>query len=106
MRARYSAFVLAKHRFLLKTQHPDFRKPEDRKTIKENIKHTQWLGLNLIATEKGQAQDNQGVVEFIASYMHNGQQGRHHERSLFVRQQGRWYYREPIPFNRDKASCL
>ncbi len=31
-------------------------------------------------------------VEFIASYLYRGEAGCLHERSRFIRQQGRWYY--------------
>ena len=43
-------------------------------------------------TEAGQEGDIKGVVEFRATYLVEGELGILHERSRFVREDGRWFY--------------
>jgi SEC-C motif-containing protein len=50
------------------------------------------LGLEICSTEQGGVDDNDGLVEFIASYRENGVVRSHHEISRFKREAGRWYY--------------
>lgn len=84
MRSRYSAYVLKNSLYLHDTWHPSTR-PADL-----DISHdeTPWQRLQIIATAKGEEDDNEGVVEFAACY----QGGQLHERSRFVREGGRWFY--------------
>lgn len=84
MRSRYSAFVLKLPDYLSATWHPSTR-PDDLDLSGDD---TQWQRLRIIATEAGWAGDDVGMVEFIA--YHEG--GQLHERSRFVRQEGRWFY--------------
>jgi SEC-C motif-containing protein len=86
MRSRYCAFVLGNERYLLATWHPRTRPasiPFD--------KNQKWLGLRVInASETGH---DCAEVEFIArSRVSNAAAVRHHERSRFVRESGRWLY--------------
>jgi SEC-C motif domain protein len=86
MRSRYSAFVLCNEQYLLATWHPS-RRPES-VLFASNQK---WLGLRIVdARVTGEAT---GEVEFIArSRASNAAAVRHHERSRFVRESGRWFY--------------
>lgn len=97
MRARYSAFSSANLRFLLDTLHPLYRKPGDRKALKEQFNQVAWLNLSVIAVQKGGEHDTDGIVEFVATFSENQQLGQHHERSMFVKIQDRWYYQAPLP---------
>ncbi len=96
MRARYSAFASANLRFLLDTLHPLYRKPGDRSALKAQFKRVKWLHLSVIAVQNGGERDTDGMVEFVATYSENQQLCQHHERSLFIRIDGRWYYQEPL----------
>ena len=86
MRSRYSAYVLCNERYLLTTWHPGTRPG----SIPFN-RNQKWLGLNVIdASTTGAAS---AEVEFIArSRVSNAAAVRQHERSRFVREDGKWYY--------------
>lgn len=86
MRSRYSAFVLCNETYLLATWHPSTR--PDSIPFNENQK---WLGLNIVATRS--TGEDSAEVEFIArSRVSNAAAVRHHERSRFVHEGGRWFY--------------
>jgi len=86
MRSRYCAFVLCNEPYLLATWHPRTRPP----SIPFNSKQ-KWLGLRVVAA--GVTGDDCAEVEFIArSRVSNSAAVRHHERSRFVREGGRWLY--------------
>ena len=87
MRARYTAFVVGAWDYLSATWHPATRP----KTMTRDSE-TQWLGLRVIATHQGLAQDKTGTVEFIARSKTGGSAHRLHEVSRFVREQGLWFY--------------
>lgn len=92
MRSRYSAFAKGLAKYLLRTRAPAMREDSDLAELKALLSHTQWLSLKIIDTELGQAQDQIGEVEFIASYVSQGQPGQLHERSRFVKDGEQWYY--------------
>lgn len=56
------------------------------------IANTQWLGLSIKDCELGEAQDKIGEVEFVASYVSQGQPAQLHERSRFIKEGDQWYY--------------
>jgi SEC-C motif-containing protein len=86
MRSRYSAFVLCNEPYLLATWHPSTR-PQ---SVAFN-KDQKWLGLTVVdASDTGELA---AEVEFIArSRVSSAAAVRHHERSRFVREDGRWLY--------------
>lgn len=87
MRSRYTAYVKSNSDYLLTTWHSSTRPDnlDERNTQK-------WIGLKIIGTEAGQADDSEGVVEFIAGYKVNGRAYRLHEISRFVKEDDRWFY--------------
>lgn len=89
MRSRYTAFVQRREDYLLATWHASTR-PGELKLA--GTPPTQWLGLKIVQTERGGAEDHEGVVEFVARYKVNGRAGRLHESSRFSREDGRWFY--------------
>ncbi len=91
MRSRYTAYHRGQAEYLITTHHPTQRYPGQRATILQNIATTTWLGLRVLATNAGQTEDKQGLVEFIAYYA-DPKPGQVHERSRFVRQKDRWFY--------------
>jgi SEC-C motif domain protein len=86
MRSRYSAYVLQNAAYLLATWHPGTR--PDSIDFEAG---TKWLGLTLkSARETG---PDQAEVTFVARYRVGGKPAvRLHERSRFVREDGRWLY--------------
>jgi SEC-C motif-containing protein len=85
MRSRYSAFVLGDLAYLRASWHPDTC-PADL-APEPGVK---WLGLQVRAHRAIDA--DHAEVEFVARSRHAGQGQRLHERSRFVRLDGRWLY--------------
>ena len=86
MRSRYTAFVLARADYLLATWHASRRPP----SLAFDA-GTRWLGLEVRAQRSIDA--DHAEVEFVArSRDVTGRATRLHERSRFVREDGRWFY--------------
>lgn len=94
MRARYSAYVFAQMDFVFESTHPDHRQGYDHAGTKEWAETAEWLGLDIIDTNKGGADDSVGEVEFIARFIEKGDNREHHEAGQFKRKDGRWYFTE------------
>ena len=85
MRSRYSAFVLGDVPYLLATWHSSQRPAE--LTLEAGAK---WLGLDI--RQHRVTGDQTAEVEFVARFRVGGKAVRQHERSRFVREDGRWFY--------------
>ncbi|GAO21412.1 SEC-C motif domain-containing protein [Alicycliphilus sp. B1] len=85
MRSRYTAFVLGRAGYLLATWHAS-RRPGSL----DPDEGAKWLGLE-VRSHRATAEDR-AEVEFVARWRVGGRAVRLHERSRFVREQGRWYY--------------
>ncbi len=55
-----------------------------------------WRGLRILDTVAGAQPDDTGIVEFKATCIHQGDLRVLHERSRFVREDGRWYYLDAV----------
>ncbi len=75
LRARYSAFVVHEVPFIMSTVHPDKVKEYDERGIREWSEKSEWLGLEIRATDKGGAADTEGRIDFE-----------------FRKQDGKWYF--------------
>jgi SEC-C motif-containing protein len=85
MRSRYTAFVRENAAYLLDTWHGGRRPP-----ALDFEPAARWLGLEVRAfLPQG---EDAAEVEFVARYRLAGRAVRLHERSRFVRENGRWYY--------------
>ena len=86
MRSRYSAFVLQRADYLLATWHAPQRPPSV-----DFDAGARWLGLEVRSARA--TGDDTAEVEFVARYrVGGGSAVRLHERSRFVRVDGRWLY--------------
>lgn len=106
MRSRYCAFVRHDWEYLNVTQ-----------KVRDNAPPTadiEWLGLEVLGTQGGGADDLEGSVEFIAHYRHQAKAGTLHEISLFRKQDGNWVYidgefpstpRQPKTGRNDPCPC-
>ena len=92
MRARYAAHVNVQIDFIFDSTHPDHRQGFDRETTQEWAEKATWLGLEILDTVQGGADDSRGEVEFIARFREQEQDRAHHERAQFQREGGRWYF--------------
>lgn len=86
MRSRYSAFVLDLRPYLLASWHASTR-PAALEPPEPGLK---WLGLTVKHSALQDA--DHGSVEFIARSKLGGRAHRLHEKSRFVREDGRWFY--------------
>ncbi len=96
MRSRYSAYATQNIEYLKDTLWPRYQKTFNPIEVAEYAAQTQWLGLEILATQMGQAADAKGSVLFCAKYLAHGQFGKQRELSLFKKRKGRWYYVEPL----------
>ena len=92
MRSRYSAFVRGDPHYLRASWHPSTRPAE---LSLDADAGRRWLGLTVIADRVIDAEH--ASVEFVARSRVGGQPAtRHHERSRFVREDGRWLYLDGV----------
>jgi len=87
MRSRFAAFRDGDAAWLLASWHPDTRP-----AVLDLDDGLQWRGVQIVDTVGGGEQDDEGVVEFRATYRDGHGLGVLHERSRFARADGRWHY--------------
>lgn len=87
MRSRFSAYARGDAAYLVRTWHPSTR-PSPLELDDDVV----WRRLQIVDTEAGGPDDARGEVEFRASYRSADGGGLMHERSRFVRHDGRWVY--------------
>lgn len=92
MRSRYSAFVLGNVDYIISSHHPSTNEDLDKEAIDAWSKNSKWLGLTVVLTSEGSKSDKNGVVEFKAEYVVEGQSICHHEVSQFVKEDDSWFY--------------
>lgn len=97
MRSRYSAYVLQKIDYLTETHDPETVDEFDEEEAAGWAKGADWQGLEIVDRVRGKEKDNEGVVEFVARYRYQDNELSHHERSSFVKLDGRWYYTSGDP---------
>lgn len=86
MRSRYAAYASRDRDWLLASWHPSTRPAS-----LDLDPATKWLGLEVKAHRR--IDEAHAEVEFVARYrVGGGRAQRLHERSRFVREDGRWYY--------------
>lgn len=98
MRSRYVAFTKADVSYLMRSHHSKTRPMNDRKNIERWSKSVTWMGLVILSTEAGKENDNNGMVEFRALYVENGNLLEIHEKSMFEREDGKWVYTSGVHY--------
>jgi SEC-C motif-containing protein len=92
MRSRYSAFATGNVDYIIDTHDPDRRNDVDRDATENWSKNSEWLGFELISSEKGGPSDDAGVIEFVARYKTKGVALTHRERAVFRKHGDRWVF--------------
>lgn len=92
MRSRYTAYVRGAIDYLIDTHDASTRGEVDREAIARWARETTWLGLEIVETVRGGADDDHGIVEFVARGASHAAPFEHRERSEFRRRDGRWFY--------------
>ncbi|MCB1183306.1 YchJ family protein [bacterium] len=97
MRARYSAYTQVELEFLNESLHPDSREDSDPEGARDWAENSTWHGLEIVGTTRGGAEHDEGEVEFVATYTHQGREQVYHEIASFERVEGRWTFKEGRP---------
>jgi SEC-C motif domain protein len=96
MRARYTAYTISDIDFIEKSylnHEDDFDYNGTKKWADSSV----WHGLTIKDTQKGGAEDDEGFVDFVAYYTdENGKESYHQEKSLFVKEEGKWLFKEGL----------
>jgi SEC-C motif-containing protein len=98
MRSRYAAYVRKDIDYIARTTAPESLDDFDRGAAESWAEQTTWLGLQIVRAERGEAGDDDGVVEFVATHQTGGRIVEHRERSVF-RKSGddRWLFVRGAP---------
>ena len=94
MRSRYTAYTKAEIPYIESTHDPATRDSLDIESTRSWAAESEWLGLEIVATENGGKNDTKGTVEFKARYKQDGEEVVHHEYSSFVKQDGSWFFHD------------
>ena len=100
MRSRYSAFVLVKPEYIVKTTLPAQQALLDINAIKSWAKETDWAGLEIVA-HTPKLGKRHAQVEFKAYFNAHDKLQAHHELSAFVKIKNKaandanWYFLDP-----------
>ena len=100
MRSRYTAHAKKEIDYVLETTAAAQREKIDRKQVANWAARSEWLGLQIVDSEAGGTEDEEGTVEFAAYYRDKGKRIEHREIAEFKKEEGRWYFvdgRAPTP---------
>lgn len=89
MRSRYTAYVKGISQHIINTTHADHRDDCDEESINEWSTNAQWHGLEIVHAEEN---GDEGRVEFIANFSEKGIGKKHHEKSIFKKVDGEWFF--------------
>lgn len=89
MRSRYSAYCENQFEYILNTYAKSRRHELTTQDIAQGSDQTNWLALEVLATENGL---NRPSVTFKAYYAYNKQLMLLHEKSYFEQEEGDWMY--------------
>lgn len=96
MRARYCAYVTKDIDFIDRTQINEKNEVFDKEEALKWASSSDWKGLEIKSTLKGQQNDETGIVEFIAHYQDkaSGTELHHHETSSFIKDKDGWKFKD------------
>lgn len=92
MRSRYSAYVQAKIDYIAATMCAPASTGFDPLEARRWAESVEWQALHVIKARYDPRDSNRAMVEFKAYYCEHGIVRCLHERSTFVRKNGRWFY--------------
>lgn len=105
MRSRYASYVLKNVPYIVDTTVPSQQALLNVQAIQAWAENTQWLGLQILKTET--LSKFQSAVEFNAVFQGEEGEQTHHERSIFVKIDDRWYFVDPtVPLPTMKQPCV
>lgn len=106
MRSRYVAYTMVNIPYIVETTVPSQQKLLDQQAMQEWGESTRWSGLEIIKHTPNLSKTH-ASVEFKASFKTENGIEAHHELSLFVKIEGRWYFVDPtVPLPTMKQPCV
>jgi len=92
--------------YLYNTSSDKVRKEFDGESSRKWSESAEWTGIDILSKEGGEADDDKGVVEFLAHYKVDETDYNHHERAEFAKVKGEWVFVDgkiigPEPERRD-----
>jgi len=90
MASRFAAFAVRDDAYLIATWHPSTRPSA------LPLSELEWRRLEIVDVVGGGPFESSGIVEFRAHYRSASGRGSLHERSRFVREDGRWFYVDAV----------
>lgn len=106
MRSRYSAYTLVNIPYIVETTVPSQQKYLDQVAMLEWGKNTRWAGLEIMRHAE-KISNIHSMVEFNAFFETISGNQAHHECSLFVRINDRWFFVDPtVTLPLKKQNCL
>ncbi len=107
MRSRYTAYAMNSIDYLYKTSGAKVRKEFDAEGSRRWAEAATWTGLEVLNTENGEADDETGIVEFVAHYSIKDKDFDHHEIAEFEKIDGEWRFIDgkiigPEPIRREE----
>lgn len=94
MRSRYTGYATQAIDHLGASLKAKDRTSFDAEAAREWSANATWDSLEILRTEEGGQNDQEGLVEFKAHYSLEGEAREHHEQASFLREQGQWVYSE------------
>lgn len=92
MRSRYSAYAQANIDYIVATMSGAAAAGFDAKAAQAWASAVTWLGLTVVKARYHHVDPDRAMVEFIARYQTATGVESIHERSDFIRKNGKWYY--------------
>jgi len=92
MRSRYTAYASENIDYIMSSHDPETVGDVDRESSEQWAKEASWQGLDVLTTEAGGADDDNGMVEFVAKYSIGAKVYAHHERATFRKIEGVWKF--------------
>lgn len=104
MRSRYCAYTQPNIDYIINTTVPSQQPLLDRDAMQQWGESTAWAGLEIIQHQPISKQHS--AVEFKAFFNTETGKQAHHEHSLFVQIETRWYFVDPtVPLPTQKQPC-
>lgn len=106
MRSRYSAYVLLNIPYIVETTVPYQQQFLDQAAIRNWGETTEWVGLDIVKHLTNVSKIH-SLVEFNAFFKTDEGIQAHHECSLFVKIEERWFFVDPtVPLPTQKQHCV
>jgi SEC-C motif-containing protein len=92
MRSRYTAFARAAVDYIIATHHGKTRGEVSADSVRDWATTSEWLGFEVLGTDRGGLADDRGAVKFRARYRQKGKIFEHLEVAHFEREDGAWRF--------------